>query len=44
MMSEDYDWSAQIARLPMPVLLVYTDNDSISQRHIADFFALLGAV
>ena len=42
MMSEDYDWSAQIAKLPMPVLLVFADNDSISQKHIAEFFALLG--
>ena len=42
MMSEDYDWSADIARLPMPVLLVFDDNDSVSQKHVADFFALLG--
>jgi pimeloyl-ACP methyl ester carboxylesterase len=42
MMGEDYDWSADIAKLPMPVLLVFADNDSISQRHIAEFFALLG--
>jgi pimeloyl-ACP methyl ester carboxylesterase len=42
MMSEDYDWSADIAKLPMPVLLVFADNDSISQKHIAEFFALLG--
>ena len=42
MMSEDYDWSADIAKLPMPVLLVFADNDSISQKHIAGFFALLG--
>jgi pimeloyl-ACP methyl ester carboxylesterase len=42
MMSEDYDWSADIAKLPMPVLLVFADNDSVSQRHIAEFFALLG--
>ncbi len=42
LMSEDYDWSADIAKLPMPVLLVFTDNDSISQKHIAEFFALLG--
>lgn len=32
MMSEDYDWSADIAKLPMPVLLVFADNDSVSQR------------
>jgi len=42
MMSEDYDWSAEIAKLPMPVLVVFADNDSISQKHIAEFFALLG--
>ena len=42
LLSEDYDWSAEIARLPMPVLLVFADNDSISQKHIAEFFALLG--
>jgi pimeloyl-ACP methyl ester carboxylesterase len=42
MMGTDYDWSAEVAKLPMPVLLLFTDNDSVSQRHIAEFFALLG--
>ncbi|HEX3245603.1 MAG TPA: alpha/beta hydrolase [Chloroflexota bacterium] len=42
MMSQPYDWSADIANLPMPVLLVFADNDSVSQKHIAEFFALLG--
>jgi pimeloyl-ACP methyl ester carboxylesterase len=42
MLSEDYDWSKEIPQLPMPVLLVFADNDSISQRHVAEFFALLG--
>jgi pimeloyl-ACP methyl ester carboxylesterase len=42
LMSEDYDWSADIAKLPIPVLLVFADNDSISQKHVAQFFALLG--
>lgn len=42
LMSEDYDWSDAIAALPMPVLLVFADNDSIPQREIAEFFALLG--
>lgn len=41
-MTEDYDWSADIAKLPMPVLLVFADNDSVSQKHVAEFFALLG--
>jgi pimeloyl-ACP methyl ester carboxylesterase len=42
LISENYDWSAEMAKLPMPVLLLYADNDSISQKHIAEFFALLG--
>ena len=42
MMSEDYDWSTDIAKLPMSVLLVFADNDSVSQKRIAEFFALLG--
>jgi pimeloyl-ACP methyl ester carboxylesterase len=42
MMTEDYDWSAEIAKLVIPVLLVFADNDSVSQKHIAEFFALLG--
>ena len=42
MMSEDYDWSLEIAKLQIPVLLVFADNDSVSQKHVAEFFALLG--
>ena len=42
LLGEDYDWSADIAKLPMPVLLIFADNDSIPQKHIAEFFALLG--
>jgi pimeloyl-ACP methyl ester carboxylesterase len=42
MMTESYDWSAEIRRLGMPVMLVYADHDAISTRHIAEFFALVG--
>ena len=42
LMSEDYDWSTDITKLPMPALLVFADNDSVSQKHVAEFFALLG--
>jgi pimeloyl-ACP methyl ester carboxylesterase len=42
LLAENYDWSAEIRRLAMPVMLVYADHDAISTRHIADFFALLG--
>jgi pimeloyl-ACP methyl ester carboxylesterase len=41
-LGREYDWSAEITSLPMPVLLMFADNDSISQQHIAEFFALLG--
>jgi len=41
-LSEDYDWSPEVRRLRMPVMLVYADHDSISTRHIAEFYALLG--
>jgi pimeloyl-ACP methyl ester carboxylesterase len=42
MMGVSYDWSAEVKTLPMPVMLVFADNDSVSQQHIAEFFALLG--
>jgi pimeloyl-ACP methyl ester carboxylesterase len=42
LMSQPYDWSADIAKLPMPVLLLFADNDSVPQEQIAKFFALLG--
>ena len=42
MMGASYDWSADVKKLPMPVLLVFADNDSVSQKHIAEFYALLG--
>lgn len=42
MMGGDYDWSDDIRKLPMPVLLVFADNDSVPPKHIAEFFALVG--
>ena len=42
MLGASYDWSAEVKTLPMPVLLIFADNDSVSQQHIAEFFALLG--
>ena len=35
MLGADYDWSADVAKLPMPVLLVFTDNDLVAPKHIA---------
>ncbi|MEU5526969.1 alpha/beta hydrolase [Micromonospora chersina] len=42
LLRRDYDWSAQVAALPMPVLLVFADADSIPVHHVAEFFGLLG--
>ena len=42
MLAKDYDWSPEVRRLQMPVMLVYADHDAISTRHIAEFFTLLG--
>lgn len=42
LMGRDYDWSKDVAELSMPVQLIFPDHDSISQQHIAEFFALLG--
>ncbi|QLQ37209.1 alpha/beta fold hydrolase [Micromonospora robiginosa] len=42
LLRRDYDWSGEVAALPMPVLLVYADADAIPVRHMADFFGLLG--
>ena len=42
LLRQDYDWSAEISQLAMPVLLVYGDSDSISPAHAAEFYALLG--
>lgn len=42
LMKKDYDWRAEIAKLPMPTLLLFADHDGVSTRHIAEFFALFG--
>jgi len=42
MKRQRYNWSDEVKNLTMPVMLVYADHDSVSQRHIAEFFALLG--
>jgi pimeloyl-ACP methyl ester carboxylesterase len=38
----DYDWSAEAARLPMPVLLVAGDADGLPPSHAVECFGLLG--
>jgi pimeloyl-ACP methyl ester carboxylesterase len=38
----DYDWSADVPRLPMPVMLVIGDADGLPPSHAVEFFRLLG--
>jgi pimeloyl-ACP methyl ester carboxylesterase len=42
LLRQPYDWSDQVASLPMPVMLVYGDADSIPPSAAAEFYALLG--
>jgi pimeloyl-ACP methyl ester carboxylesterase len=38
----DYDWTAEVKALPMPVLIVAGDADGLPPRHAVEFFELLG--
>ena len=38
----DYDWTAEVAALPMPVLIVAGDADGLPPSHALEFFELLG--
>lgn len=42
LLSKDYDWSLQVAKLRMPVMIVVGDADSVRPAHAVEFFALLG--
>ncbi|SCE87983.1 alpha/beta hydrolase fold [Micromonospora viridifaciens] len=42
LLRREYDWSAEVAALALPVLLVYADADSMPVSHMAEFFGLLG--
>jgi pimeloyl-ACP methyl ester carboxylesterase len=41
-MREDYDWSTDVKRLDMPVMLVYGDADMFRLEHVVSFYQLLG--
>jgi pimeloyl-ACP methyl ester carboxylesterase len=41
-MRQPYDWSSEVARLTMPVMLVFGDADSILPEHEMAFYKLLG--
>jgi pimeloyl-ACP methyl ester carboxylesterase len=38
----DYDWSAEVAKLPMPVMIIVGDADGLPPSHSVEFFSLLG--
>ncbi len=42
MLRQDYDWSAEVAALKMPTLIVCGDADGMPPAHAAQFFELLG--
>jgi pimeloyl-ACP methyl ester carboxylesterase len=42
LMRRPYDWSDEVKRLPMPVMLVYGDSDMMRPEHIVQFYQLLG--
>ena len=42
LLKQDYDWTAEIPKLTMPVMIVIGDADGIPPSHASEFFALLG--
>ncbi|MER5457748.1 alpha/beta fold hydrolase [Micromonospora sp. NPDC002389] len=42
LLRREYDWSAEVATLTTPTLLVFADADSIRPAHMVEFFGLLG--
>jgi pimeloyl-ACP methyl ester carboxylesterase len=41
-MREDYDYSDDVKKLKMPVMLVFGDSDMFTTTHMAEFYNLLG--
>lgn len=42
LLRQDYDWSAEVAALTVPTLLVFADADAVRTSHMVEFFGLLG--
>ena len=42
LLKADFDWTAEIASVTAPTMLVYADADSIRPAHVAEFYGLLG--
>ena len=41
-MRKSYDWSADVKKLTMPVMLIYGDSDMFRPEHEIEFYKLLG--
>jgi pimeloyl-ACP methyl ester carboxylesterase len=41
-MRRPYDWSEEVKKLSIPVMLVYGDADMVRPEHIVQFYQLLG--
>src|SRR6058998_155438 len=41
-MRKSYDWSADVKKLTMPVMLIYGDSDMFRPEHVVKFYQLLG--
>ncbi|HKN68248.1 MAG TPA: alpha/beta hydrolase [Gemmatimonadaceae bacterium] len=39
---QEYDWSREVARVSVPVLLIFADADTYHPEHIVEFYKLLG--
>jgi pimeloyl-ACP methyl ester carboxylesterase len=42
LLSQEHDWSSEIAKLSLPVMLMFGDHDAISAQHMIEFYQLLG--
>jgi pimeloyl-ACP methyl ester carboxylesterase len=42
LMRQEYDWSSEVAALPMPTMIICGDADSFPPAHAAEFFGLRG--
>lgn len=41
-MKQSYDWTDDVKKLTMPVMLIYGDADMITLDHVVSFYHLLG--
>jgi pimeloyl-ACP methyl ester carboxylesterase len=42
MLRKDYDWSAAVAAIKSPTMLVFADADAVRLQHIVEFYSVLG--